>query len=95
MIWRKKMTGGFKEQQKIIDDLAGRTAGGFKEQQKIIDGLTERMTEGFKRQEKITDEKIDDLAAMTKLGFDGAAKKLGSRERRFGSGKTGSCICKT
>ena len=39
--------------------------------------LSTEMKEGFKRQEKMTDDKIDDLARMTKLGFDETAKNLG------------------
>lgn len=47
-----------------IDDIAVAVSDGFKE-----------VAEGFKKQEKLTDEKIDNLAAMTKRGFDKTAKK--------------------
>ena len=47
------------------DNLAVVIANGFK-----------RVDESFKKQEKATDEKIDNLATMTKRGFDRTAKDM-------------------
>ena|SRR3989338_7575384 len=41
-----------------------------------IDTLAGMMADGFKKQEKATDEKIDDLAAITKRGFDKTSEDL-------------------
>lgn len=53
-----------------INGLATMMQDGFKKQDDKMDTL-------FKRQEKITDEKIDDLAAMVKRGFDATSKEIG------------------
>ena len=58
-----------------IDNLAVATSNGFKAADKKTDNLAAAMAEGFKKQEKLIDEKIDDLAAMTKRGFDKTASK--------------------